>query len=250
METKCDGMMFYKVSCNDYKCMGANIHMWYKTKLEAIEAWNTRAELEGECIKCAKDIDVDEVYIEKIKPRLIEGTPTEDIRQWSILAHSVMEITGPSTFGADGNTFLWLHENSLAQLLDMCDAIDKRFAELESDMRKFVSVNDNRKKLEEDVQKYVNPSGGKNTIGARWEKQIIEFLDRQVAISDLEYEHAHALERENVELCKQVDELINAVNELQKKQPYCYDPDNPVDTLNTIGCYIDELKRLVCDMWF
>jgi hypothetical protein len=37
------------------------------------------------------------------------------------------------------------------------------------------------------------------------------------------------------------DELTNAVNELQKKHPYCYDPEKPLDTLNTIGRYIDEL---------
>lgn len=114
-------------------------------------------------------------------------------------------------------------------------------AELKSGTDKFISINDNRKKFEADVRRYVNPSGGKGTIGACWEKQIIEFLDRQAAISNLEYEHAHALKCENVELCKQVDELTNAVNELQKKQPYCYDPDNPIDTLNTIGRYVDEL---------
>lgn len=38
------------------------------------------------------------------------------------------------------------------------------------------------------------------------------------------------------------DELINAINELQKKQPYCYNPEAPLDTLRTVGCYIDELK--------
>jgi len=38
------------------------------------------------------------------------------------------------------------------------------------------------------------------------------------------------------------DELTNAVNELQNKQPYCYAPEKPLDTLNTIGRYIDELQ--------
>lgn len=37
------------------------------------------------------------------------------------------------------------------------------------------------------------------------------------------------------------DELTNAINELQKKQPYCYDPEAPLDTLRTVGRYIDEL---------
>lgn len=75
--------------------------------------------------------DVDKVYIERIKPRLIEGTPTEDIRRWSVSAHSVMEVTGPSPFGEDGNVLLWLHEKSLTQLFDMCDAVDERFSEIE-----------------------------------------------------------------------------------------------------------------------
>ena len=37
-------------------------------------------------------------------------------------------------------------------------------------------------------------------------------------------------------------ELTNAVNELQKKQPYCYNPDKPIETLQTIGRFIDELN--------
>ena len=75
--------------------------------------------------------DVDKVYIERIKPRLIEGTLTEDIRRWSVSAHSVMEVTGPSPFGENGNVLLWLHEKSLTQLFDMCDAVDERFSEIE-----------------------------------------------------------------------------------------------------------------------
>lgn len=76
------------------------------------------------------DTDVDKVYIKRIKPRLIRGTPTEDIRRWSVLAHSVMEVTGPSLFGEDGNVLLWLHKKSLTQLLDMCDTVDERFSEV------------------------------------------------------------------------------------------------------------------------
>lgn len=43
------------------------------------------------------------------------------------------------------------------------------------------------------------------------------------------------------ELRAERDELTNAINELQKKQPYCYNPEQPMGTLNTIGRYIDEL---------
>ena len=31
------------------------------------------------------------------------------------------------------------------------------------------------------------------------------------------------------------EQLRDAINELQKKQPYCYDQDKPLDTLKTIG---------------
>lgn len=46
---------------------------------------------------------------------------------------------------------------------------------------------------------------------------------------------------EVVRLTAERDQLTNAINELQKKQPYCYNPEQPLDTLNTIGRYIDEL---------
>ena len=49
MEFECDEMpfwAFWKVSCNDCHCIGANIHKWYRTKSEAIEAWNTRSTIE------------------------------------------------------------------------------------------------------------------------------------------------------------------------------------------------------------
>ena len=76
--------------------------------------------------------DVDTVYRERIMPRVeLEDVPTREIREWSVLAHSVMEVTGPSPFGMDGSVFLWLHDSSVAQLLDMCDVIDEEFSEVE-----------------------------------------------------------------------------------------------------------------------
>ena len=48
------------------------------------------------------------------------------------------------------------------------------------------------------------------------------------------------------ELLKQ---LRDAINELQKKQPYCYEPDKPLDTLKTIGRYIGELESTVLRMY-
>ena len=111
-----------------------NTHLIIRDDCWQAIADELNATLENECTKCLKDTDVDEVYTEKIKPRLIKGTPTEDIRRWSVLAHSVMELTGPSTFGVDGNVSLWLHENSLTQLLDMCDIVDEQFTKLENEM--------------------------------------------------------------------------------------------------------------------
>lgn len=75
--------------------------------------------------------DVDSAYSKRIGPRVRkENSPTAAIREWSVFAHSVMELTGPAPFGEDGNVCLWLHENSLTRLLDMCDAIDDKFATL------------------------------------------------------------------------------------------------------------------------
>lgn len=90
---------------------------------------------------------------------------------------------------------------------------------------------------------------------------IRKLLDRQAAITREEadagcnkcFTERHKRERELGEaidgLTEQVDELTaerdqltKAINELQKKQPYCYNPEHPLDSLNTIGRYIDELK--------
>ena len=66
-------------------------------------------------------------YLKRMRP---QGTPTDDIREWSSLAHSVVEYTGPKPFGMDGNVVLWLHEKSATLLLDMCDELDAKFAKL------------------------------------------------------------------------------------------------------------------------
>lgn len=66
-------------------------------------------------------------YLKRMRP---QGTPTDDIREWSALTHSVVEYAGPKPFGMDGNVKLWLHENSATLLLDMCDELDAKFAKL------------------------------------------------------------------------------------------------------------------------
>ena len=75
--------------------------------------------LESRCGMCE--------YLKRMSP---QGAPTDDIRLWSGLAHSVVEHTGPRPFGMDGSVYLWLHERSVTQLLDMCDELDAKFSDL------------------------------------------------------------------------------------------------------------------------
>ena len=72
-------------------------------------------------------------YLKRMSP---QDTPTDDIRRWSGLAHSVVEYTGPKPFGMDGSVYLWLHERSAAQLLDMCDELDAKFSDIKNENAK------------------------------------------------------------------------------------------------------------------
>lgn len=72
-------------------------------------------------------------YLKRMSP---QDTPTDDIRWWSGLAHSVVEYTGPKPFGMDGSVCLWLHERSATQLLDMCDELDAKFSDLKTENEK------------------------------------------------------------------------------------------------------------------
>ena len=58
------------------------------------------------------------------------------------------------------------------------------------DIRDF---DDSREKLEADVRQYANPSGGTGTLGACWEKKMLEFLDRQAEITHAETIHTYNL---------------------------------------------------------
>ena len=132
---------------------------------------------------------------------------------------------------------------------------------------------DSRERIEADVRKI-----GSNTW---WIDKVFGWLDRQAAITErhwMKISGANTLA--NIELNKQreelqrkvdelqaevdrleaagnydcatcgaknaleaeLDDLKSAVNNLQRKHPYCYDPDDTLDTLNAIGRYIDELK--------
>ena len=76
-------------------------------------------------------------YLKRMSP---QDTPTDDIRWWSGLAHSVVEYTGPKPFGMDGSVCLWLHERSAAQLLDMCDEVDAKFSDLKNENAKLRDI--------------------------------------------------------------------------------------------------------------
>lgn len=76
----------------------------------------------------------------------------------------------------------------------------------------------------------------------RWHiSQIEEVRDLWIAKANKVREENEELQARVDELTAERDQLTNAINELQKKQPYCYNPEQPLDTLNTIGRYIDEL---------
>jgi len=69
-------------------------------------------------------------YLERMKKT---DVPTEEIRLWSGLAHRVVEYTSPFPIPEDVVVMLWLHEDSATILLDMCDDIDEKFSELETE---------------------------------------------------------------------------------------------------------------------
>lgn len=123
-------------------------------------------------------------------------------------------------------------------------------------------LQDSREKLEADVYSHIaisiTPNKENDGVLAPY-ATVLEWLDRQAAITerdlcrqcswpslaaqpDCESQgRIVALTAKVDELTAERDALTNAINELQKKQPYCYNPEQPMDTLNTIGRYIDEL---------
>lgn len=72
-------------------------------------------------------------YLERMKKI---NVPTEEIRLWSGLAHRVVEYASPFPIPEDVVIMLWLHEESATILLDMCDDIDEKFSELETENAK------------------------------------------------------------------------------------------------------------------
>lgn len=109
---------------------------------------------------------------------------------------------------------------------------------------------DSREKLEDDVCNWIHERRNHyaGSIGAI--HQIYEWLDRQAEITR-KTEQAAWIQQANGlihEANVERDELRDAINVLQNKQPYCYDPDKPLDTIKTIGRYIDELQTKVGEL--
>ena len=83
-------------------------------------------------------------YLERMKKI---NVPTKEIRLWSGLAHRVTEYTGQFPTPEDRIIMLWLHKESATMLLDMCDDIDKKFSELETenaDLREVLRYADDK----------------------------------------------------------------------------------------------------------
>jgi len=108
---------------------------------------------------------------------------------------------------------------------------------------------DSREKLEEDardLQSRIWDAGSRHDGISM--SHIIELLDRQAEITRRECEDAawkanykHMKARAD-KLQKQVDELkAEIVSLMQKKQPYTFNPEAPIENIKTICRYIDEL---------
>lgn len=101
--------------------------------------------------------------------------------------------------------------------------------------------DDTREKLEAEASELVADYAVSGNVCDALYHGITALLDRQDAITRRECDKPNWDYCETCELTAEHDQLINAINELQKKQPYCYGPEQPLDTLNTIGRYINEL---------
>ena len=115
---------------------------------------------------------------------------------------------------------------------------------------------DSREKLEEDIAETIDFWGAAYP-DARV-RVVIEWLDRQAAITDAEWESEQAYinggykeriaeQNEQIaELEDKVGELTDAISELLCKQPYTFDPHDARGSIGLIGRYIDELKSRHC----
>ena len=106
LTTYCDETTFYKISCNDHTCLGANIHMWYDSKEKAISAWNTRSYLNPDGLPVGLTISDDAKLLDwrgenYIKQNSMYGTLTADDIRDLIERHSD-ELSGNGRYFYNG----------------------------------------------------------------------------------------------------------------------------------------------------
>lgn len=90
---------------------------------------------------------------------------------------------------------------------------------------------DSREKLEADVLELVKD-------GYVAYSQIIEMLDRQRAIDDSICDECSS---DYYEMQEEHDQMLDGIAKLMRKQPYTFDYGKPLENIETIGRYIDEL---------
>lgn len=90
---------------------------------------------------------------------------------------------------------------------------------------------DSREKLEADVLELVKD-------GYVTYSQIIEMLDRQRAIDDSICDECSS---DYYEMQEEHDQMLDGIAKLMRKQPYTFDHGKPLENIETIGRYIDEL---------
>ena len=105
---------------------------------------------------------------------------------------------------------------------------------------------DSREKLEADAKRYIEHAADYAYEDVLWAGEtftlydaIIELLDRQRAIDDSICDECSS---DYYEMQEEHDQMIDGIAKLMRlKQPYTFDPGKPLENIETIGRYIDEL---------
>lgn len=104
---------------------------------------------------------------------------------------------------------------------------------------------DSRDKLEADVRKIADAYNmdtqrhGTERFAHELYYSIIHLLNRQRAIDDSICDECSS---DFYEMQEEHDQMLDSIAKLMRlKQPYTFDPDKPLENIETIGRYIDEL---------
>lgn len=151
--------------------------------------------------KCGtKDVPSLVAYVDKLEARVeeleaVDRRIAETDSRWEAAIRDLERMTAErdelqrqleTAFAPSGK----LDAQSRAEIEDM-----ERSRAVSGDLRQDADVDsteggraaqDTREKLEADVRQYANPEGNTGTLGACWERKMIEFLDRQAAITTQE----------------------------------------------------------------